>query len=222
MDLERYSAWGTDLRAARGACRTCTWLWAKRRPGHRGAFGGDRARRARRHIGRDRGAGECKSQRSGQERRAGQDESVARSTARPCGAREQQAIDAVKRFRDAVAEEPKLKNNAELEELRKRLLKEPLEFFRSLREQLQADHDTRPEALARLAGAAFELGKLTNEIGDKQDALRDYQEARAIRERLARENPAVTEFQSDLAASHNNIGSGAQRDRQAGRGAGGL
>src|SRR5271166_2641340 len=39
--------------------------------------------------------------------------------------REQMAIDAVKRFRDAVAEEPALKNAPELEDLRKRLLKEP-------------------------------------------------------------------------------------------------
>ena len=50
--------------------------------------------------------------------------------------REQLAIDAVKRFRDAVAQEPALKNAAELEDLRKRLLKEPLSFFRVLREPL--------------------------------------------------------------------------------------
>ena len=43
--------------------------------------------------------------------------------------RETQAIDAVKRFGDAVAGEPILKNSADLEALRKRLLKEPLEFF---------------------------------------------------------------------------------------------
>ena len=48
--------------------------------------------------------------------------------------REQQAIDAVKRFRDAVADEPRLKNSRQLESLRKKLLKEPLEFFRNLRE----------------------------------------------------------------------------------------
>ena len=44
--------------------------------------------------------------------------------------REEQAIDAVKRFRDAVAEEPILKNSPELEQLRKKLLKEPLYFFK--------------------------------------------------------------------------------------------
>ncbi|MDB5349542.1 MAG: pkn [Planctomycetota bacterium] len=121
-------------------------------------------------------------------------------------ARENQAIDAVKRFGDAVSNNKELKDNPALEPLRKTLLKEPLEFFMALREQLQADHDTRPEALARLASAAYDMGDLTDSIGDKQDALRSYQEARGIRERLARENPTVTKFQSDLALSHNNIG----------------
>jgi serine/threonine protein kinase len=120
--------------------------------------------------------------------------------------REEQAIDAVKRFRDSVTNEPRLKNSAELEELRKRLLKEPLEFFKSLRAQLEADHDTRVEALEALAKAAFELGELTAEIGDKEDALGAHQQARAIRVRLVRENPNVTKLQSGLAASHNNIG----------------
>jgi tetratricopeptide (TPR) repeat protein len=120
--------------------------------------------------------------------------------------REQLAVDAVKRFRDAVAGEPVLKDNPALQELRKRLLKEPLAFFRSLRERLQADRDTRPESLARLAEASFALGNLINEIGSKQDALVAYAESLAIRERLARANPCGSAFQSELAASHNNIG----------------
>jgi eukaryotic-like serine/threonine-protein kinase len=120
--------------------------------------------------------------------------------------REQQAIDAVKRFRDAVADEPTLKNSPELEPLRKKLLKEPLAFFQNLREQLQADKDTRPEALERLAKAVFELASLTDVIGDKPDALRSYREVRAIMERLARQNPTVIAHQSDLAKSHNSIG----------------
>src|SRR5262249_44351837 len=70
--------------------------------------------------------------------------------------REKQAVDAVKRFRDAVADNPDLKNKPALESLRKTLLKEPLAFFRSLRASLQADGDTRPESLARLALAAHD------------------------------------------------------------------
>ncbi len=135
--------------------------------------------------------------------------------------REQQAIDAVKRFGDAVAEEPRLKNAPEFEELRKRLLKEPLAFFRSLREQLEADHDTRPEALARLAGAALQLGTLTNEIGDKQDALRACEEALIISKRLAREpyRHPVPALPGRKPQQHRLT---APRDRQAARGAGGA
>jgi serine/threonine-protein kinase len=130
---------------------------------------------------------------------------LARQTQR-AETREQMAIDAVKRFRDVVVEEQVLKNNPALEELRKKLLKEPLAFFKSLRAQLQGDRDTRPEALSRLAVAAYELGNLAHEIGDWQDALGSFRESLAIRERLVRENPSVTGFQTDLASSHNNIG----------------
>jgi serine/threonine protein kinase len=120
--------------------------------------------------------------------------------------REQEAIDAVRRFGDSVANNQDLKNRPELESLRKTLLKEPLAYFKSFAQQLQQDSDTSPESLARMAQAAFDLAFLTNEIGDKQDALDAYQRAREIRERLARDNPTMTEYQSDLAKSHNNIG----------------
>jgi serine/threonine-protein kinase len=120
--------------------------------------------------------------------------------------RETQAIDAVKRFRDAVANETVLKNNPALDDLRKRLLKEPLAFFRALRDRLQADRDTRPESLARLADACLGLSSLTSEIGDKQDALIAYRESLAIFQKLADANPAVTDSQKNLADSHYNIG----------------
>jgi tetratricopeptide (TPR) repeat protein len=122
------------------------------------------------------------------------------------GDREQQAIDALKRFGDVVSKNPDLKNNPALALLRKELLKEPLGFFKALRDRMQSDRDTRPEALSRLGSAAFDLAILTDEVGDKQVALNAYAESLAIEERLARENPAVTTDQSDLAISHNNIG----------------
>jgi eukaryotic-like serine/threonine-protein kinase len=120
--------------------------------------------------------------------------------------REQQAIDAVKRFGDVVREEPLLKDSPELEALRKRLLQEPLAFFKSLREQLQSDHDTRPEALARLGSAAWDLGNLTREIGDEQDALRLYEESLAIFAPLTATHSATPQFQRALASSHYNVG----------------
>ena len=116
------------------------------------------------------------------------------------------AIDAVKKYRDAVANNPELKNIPALESLRKTLLKEPLAFFRSLRDRLQADKDTRPESLARLADASYELGFLTREIGTFQDALIALRESLAIMENLADANPGNTKFQSALGLCHQNIG----------------
>jgi serine/threonine protein kinase/tetratricopeptide (TPR) repeat protein len=138
--------------------------------------------------------------------RAEQSASLALEQQGRAEAREQQAIDAVKRFRDAVADEPELKNSPHLTALRKRLLKEPLAFFRELRARLQADADTRPESLVRLAQASFDLGKLTEAIGDQQNALAGYEESLAIWQKLAEANPAVAEYQNDLAKIHNSIG----------------
>jgi len=117
--------------------------------------------------------------------------------------RELMAIDAVKHFRDVVVEDAVLKNNPALGDLRKKLLKEPLEFFKLLREQLQADTETRPEALARLAEAAHDYAHVTQEIGDIQDGLRSHVESLAIWEKLVREHPAKAEYQQGLAGIEN-------------------
>jgi serine/threonine-protein kinase len=120
--------------------------------------------------------------------------------------RERQAIDAVKRFGDVVSKNPDLMNNPALETLRKELLKEPLGFFKALRDRLQSDRNTRPEALRRLGSAVYDLALLTDQIGDKQDALKTFEESLAIGERLAREHPAIKVYQSNLAHGHNSIG----------------
>jgi serine/threonine protein kinase len=120
--------------------------------------------------------------------------------------REEMAIKAVRRFGDVVANEDDLKNNLALEKLRTNLLKEPQEFFRALRDRLQADPDTRPDSLERLARASFDLGTITNTLGNKEDALSAIQEAQTIYEKLADANPAAIQLQRDLASSHNNIG----------------
>jgi eukaryotic-like serine/threonine-protein kinase len=120
--------------------------------------------------------------------------------------REQMAIDAVKRFREAVADEPALKNGAALSELRKRLMKEPLSFFRDLRDRLRADPDARPESLARLAQASADLGALIHEIGDARDGLAAYREALAIFRALDDALPGSERFRAGLAACHQNIG----------------
>jgi tetratricopeptide (TPR) repeat protein len=120
--------------------------------------------------------------------------------------REAQAINAVKRFRDAIASEPELKNTPVLSLLRIRLLREPLAFFRALRNRLQADGESRPESLDRLAQSSFELGNLSYEIGDKQDALNAYREALAILENRAKAEPASVPVQDALAALFTRMG----------------
>src|SRR5262249_27604130 len=113
------------------------------------------------------------------------------------------AINAVKRFRDTVSEEPTLKNSPELKSLRKKLLQEPLAFFKSLRETLQADNDTRPEALVNLAQAVHEYAHLTDEIGDQADGLKAHDDSLAIWENLTKAEPGNTKYHAGLAAIEN-------------------
>ena len=120
--------------------------------------------------------------------------------------REEEAIDAVRRFGDAVANNPELKNQPELAPLRKTLLQEPLTYFKTFSEQLQKDADSDPESLARMAQAAFDLGVLTREIGNRKDALVAYQQALAVWESLVEDYPTVADYQNWLAKTHNNIG----------------
>ncbi len=122
-------------------------------------------------------------------------------------AREELAIEAVKRFRDVVLANEELKNRAELKPLVDNLLKEPLDFFKALHAQLQSSVDTRPESLLRLARASFDIGTTTQDVGNKIDALRALEESVAIWERLARENPNVADFQLRIAVCNEHIGS---------------
>lgn len=120
--------------------------------------------------------------------------------------RELQAIDAVRLFGAVVIENPELRNNSSLAPLRKKLLEEQLEFFRSLRESLQADGNTSPDALEQLAFAAFLLAGLTEEIGNPTDVLQAYTEYRTIVERLVKEHPDDNQAASTLAHTHGKIG----------------
>ena len=80
-------------------------------------------------------------------------------------------------------------------------MKEPLEFFRKLRDQLQADRDTPPDALARLANANFALAETTAEVGSIPDAILSFSESLAIYDDLARDNPSVANYDYERARS---------------------
>jgi eukaryotic-like serine/threonine-protein kinase len=120
--------------------------------------------------------------------------------------REQLAIDAVKQFSEVIRESSELKNEPKLAPLRAKLLKEPQEFFKRLRDRLQIDKEASRNSLDRLGAANFELAQLTSDIGDRQDAVASFKESLAIRERLVREYPTVTRFRSDLALTYRNMG----------------
>jgi hypothetical protein len=151
-----------------------------------------RAERARRDEAAQRRVAEAERHEAEQsEAQAIEERARAQGQRTRAESRETQAIDAVKRFRDSVANEPELKNSPRLEGLRKSLLKEPLTFFKDLRGRLQADNDTRPESLLRLAQASLDFGDLTKEIGDQQDALKAYRESLAIHQKLAEAHPTV-------------------------------
>ena len=120
--------------------------------------------------------------------------------------REQLAIDAVKRFRDAVARNPELKDNPSLESLRKALLKEPLAFFSALRDRLQSDPSTRPESLARLSRAQLDLAFTIRDIGQIPDAIKVFNGSIQIWERLGRLHPQVAEYRIHLAANLHDLG----------------
>ena len=71
-----------------------------------------------------------------------------------------------------------------------------------------------------LAKAHRNIGVELGEIGRRGEALMSYQAERAIFQKLAAANPAVTRYQFELAMSHLSIGGSTLCDRQAGNGAG--
>ena len=67
-----------------------------------------------------------------------------------------------------------------------------------------------PSSRATWPGATPASAACRARSGRPAEAMASLERALAIRERLARENPSVTEFQSDLAGSYNNIGIAAE------------
>ena len=120
--------------------------------------------------------------------------------------REQMAIDVLKKFRDIFEDEPALKTDPTLDDLRKRLMSEPLIFFRNLREALLADEETSEDSLKRLGDTSYELGLVNASLGKISDALTAHRESLQIRQKLTDGKPSVARYQQDLANSYQEIG----------------
>ena len=99
-----------------------------------------------------------------------------------------------------------MKNSPQLEDLRKRLLSEPISFFEELRQRLLTEEQATPASLTRLADATYELGYLTSQIGDQEEALRALGESRAAYERLVEKNPDDVRSLVELAGCYNCMG----------------
>ena len=119
--------------------------------------------------------------------------------------REQQAIDAVRRFGDVVTENQELKNNPEFEELRKKLLLEPMKFFDSLIKATIENYDTDPSSLTRLSKATKSLGALHVLIGNKANALEAFKKERFILEQMQKLSPDDEKTLISLATCYNNM-----------------
>src|SRR5207244_8203525 len=92
------------------------------------------------------------------------------------------AIKAIETFHTGVSEDALLKN-AEFKELRTKLLKQAAGFYAELEKLLAGQTDAKSRQA--LAAAYFELGELTNKIGDKKEAFAVHQKALALRRELA-------------------------------------
>jgi len=110
---------------------------------------------------------------------------------------------AIALFHTGVSEEMLLQN-AEFKELRTKLLKQAAGFYADLEKLLAGQTDAKSRQA--LAAAYFQLGELTNKIGDKKEALAIHRKALALRRELAAADRADAETRLDVARSLDKMG----------------
>ena len=116
----------------------------------------------------------------------------------------------LKATEDAIDNYVKTVSNAQLlkdarfQPLLKTLLKDALDHYQSYVKQY--GDATDPPTLERLSDTLFRIGWINDESGSKDEALKAYLKALAIRQRLARMYPSDQHHQKNLAKSHANLG----------------
>jgi tetratricopeptide (TPR) repeat protein len=113
-------------------------------------------------------------------------------------ARFELAQKAIALFHTGVSEDFLLKNK-EFEGLRTKLLKEAADFYADLERLLAGKTDAKSRKA--LAAAYFQLGELTDKIGDKKEALAGHQKALGLRRELAAAPESDAETRLDAARS---------------------
>jgi tetratricopeptide (TPR) repeat protein len=113
-------------------------------------------------------------------------------------ARFEMAQKAIATLHTGVSEEILLKN-PEFKELRTKVLKEAASFYSNLEKLLAGKTD--PKSRKLLADGYFQLGELTEKIGDQKEALAVQRKALALRRELAATPGADAETRLDVARS---------------------
>jgi len=106
------------------------------------------------------------------------------------------ALNAIDKFRGAVADNPQLKFQPEFAQLRQGLLRAPQEFYRQIRQDIEAGQDTSPEAWAGLAKVVLGLAQTTGEIDSRPNAIRAYQEGIGVLDRLLQKRSDAAELRA--------------------------
>jgi serine/threonine-protein kinase len=138
---------------------------------------------------------------------ANQQVSSANAELRVSNARERQqfelALDAIRRHHTGVSEDLVLKQE-QFKDLRDRLLRDVLDFYRKLEGLLTAQTDA--ESRRALARSYEQLGELTGKIGLVPDALKAHRKALDVRLALTRETPSDNTARFDVGRSLTDIG----------------
>jgi tetratricopeptide (TPR) repeat protein len=109
------------------------------------------------------------------------------------------ARDAVDRYFTKVSENPRLKAH-DLEKLRKDLLQQARDFY----EQFIREQGASPEVQIGLWVAYDRLGKISIEMGSREEALRSFEHAQQTAEQVLRQRHGDVESQRALASSLHN------------------
>jgi serine/threonine-protein kinase len=113
---------------------------------------------------------------------------------------EKQARESVQKYFVQTTEDPRWKAVG-LEPVRKDLLAQARDYFLEFVRQRGDD----PNLRAELADAHFRLGYITAEIGDKEAAIAEYQQALALWQELFDTQPSVNQYRYHLARTYNNL-----------------
>jgi serine/threonine protein kinase/tetratricopeptide (TPR) repeat protein len=132
--------------------------------------------------------------------RATRAETMARQAQILAEARFDLAKQAVDKYLNEVTEDPDLKG-ANLETLRKKLLETAVPFYQKLAEQAPGDAGQQ----SAIGQAYFRLASIRGELGQREAAVQDYEQARDIYAQLSAELPDVLEYSSHLAESHRRL-----------------